>query len=106
MIDIAGLDKAEVLAALVNGAKPLGMGRLHDDGRPMTKEDAQVWIDDGRTHDTVDLPRPRLSFDYVKGRPIKSNISGDSFDERLYDRDQGNGAAARVIAELRARVSP
>ncbi len=112
MIDIKGIDKAELLAALVNGARPdtaievrpseeLGFGRLQDDGKGMSTEEAQTWIDEVRSHDTVTFANKRLSFDYVKGRPINSNIAGDEFDERLYDRDQGQGAAAAVVARLR-----
>ncbi len=101
-VSIKGLDKADVLCALVNAAKPLGMGFLQDNGKPMTKEEAQEWIDKGRGHDMGLVSRTALSFDYVKGRPIKSNISGDEFDPWGYDRDQGEGAAEKAIASLRA----
>lgn len=37
-------------------------------------------------------------FDYLKGRVMKVSISGDSLDPRLYDRDNGQGAAARALA--------
>lgn len=109
MLSIKGLDKAAVLAALVNAARPLVMGVLSDDGRPMTIVEAQKWIDDGRSHDynytgpgsgSIVFNR-RLRFDYVKGRPIKVDLAGDEFSEQLYDRDQGAGAAARVIEALR-----
>jgi|ERR1019366_93945 hypothetical protein len=101
MIDIKGIDKAELLAALVNGARPQGMGFLHDTGTPMTKEEAQKWIDSGRAHGSgVPATKP-LRFDYVHGRPIKSDIGGDELDPRLYDRDQGQGAAEKVVASLR-----
>lgn len=95
MIDIRGIDKATLLAALVNAAKPAGRGRLHDDGKPMTREEAVAWI--------VEVGRfgPELYFDYVKGRPIKVYLERDTLEERLYDRDQGEGAAARVVAALR-----
>lgn len=100
-IDIKGIDKAELLAALVNAASPVGMGVFHDDGKPMTKAEAQKRIDDMQGHDYPGIPSMALSFDYVKGRPIKSNLSGDLFNPSLYDRDQGEGAAARVVAQLR-----
>jgi hypothetical protein len=103
-IDIKGIDKAELLAALVNGARPQGMGFLHAGSSPMTKAEAQEWIDKCRSHDTHSIGAQYLSFDYVKGRPIKSDISGDTFNPRLYDRDQGDGAAARVVASLRAQT--
>lgn len=103
-IDIKGLDKAELLAALVNNATTRGMGFLHDDGKPMTKEEAQRWIAGGRQHDTVPAKWPDGYVDYVKGRPIKCNIAGDYLNPIGYDHDHGQGAAERVVAELRARL--
>lgn len=46
-------------------------------------------------------PDVQLYFDYVEGHVIKCDISGDEFDERLYDRDCGEGRAAEVIEALR-----
>lgn len=90
MITIAGIDKAELLAALVNASRPQGMGMLRDGG-PLSKADAQELVDRNK----------RLDFDYVRGRPLKVDISGDVLDEFLYDRDNGQGAAARVVTKLR-----
>ena len=42
-----------------------------------------------------------LYFDYHYGRVLKVDISGDEFDEYLYDRDRGNGTAARAIDSIR-----
>lgn len=93
MVNIAGLDKAEVLAALVNGTVPIGLGALY--ARSLFSiEDAQ------RSIDAKDDGEP-LRFDYVNGCPIKCDISGDTFEERLYDRDAGIGAAERAITALR-----
>lgn len=101
-VSIKGLDKADVLCALVNAAKPLGMGFLQDNGKPMTKAEAQEWIDKGRRHDMGMVNRDeKIAFDYVKGRPIKADITGDEFDPWGYDRDQGQGMAERAIAPLR-----
>ena len=100
-VNIKGLDKAAVLAALHNGTRALGMGAFHDRGR-MSVDDARRFIDAGKN----DIGHPRtmgegaLRFDYVQGRPIKVDISGDDFDPRLYDRDAGEGAAERAIAPL------
>jgi hypothetical protein len=91
MIDIGGLDKAEVLAALHNNTRAVGLGRLHDRG-DVTADDVRPQFED----------RSRLYFDYVFGRPIKVDLSGDSFDPVLYDRDAGPGSARRAIDELRA----
>jgi hypothetical protein len=87
-IDISKLNKAEVLAALYNNSKPQGMGFLHFTPEDMTKEEAQKHIDE--------CP----SFDYLKGRVMKVDLSGDSFDPWLYDRDNGEGSAKRVIENL------
>ncbi len=91
MVSIAGMDKAVVLAALDNGTRAIGMGRLHDIGGNMSVDKARQIIGDNT----------RLYFDYVCGRPLKVDISGDSFDPRLYDRDAGSGVAALVIERAR-----
>lgn len=105
MIDIKGLDKADVLRALHAAARPLGMGLLHA-REPMTREEAIEMIE------MVKASRPRfevkngaIHFDYVHGCPLKVNIGGDELDPCLYDRDQGQGAAALAIAGLRERLA-
>ncbi len=89
MIDITGLDKGEVLAALINGGSPMGMGVLHY--RTVTPDEVRIHAQYGYV-------------DYCCGVPIKSDLRGDSFEERLYDRDQGDGRAAAIIAALRAKA--
>jgi hypothetical protein len=87
MIDMKGRDKAEVLAKLYNASRPLGMGFLHFDPKPMSTEEAREILDGGHTY-----------FDYLKGRVMKVNLSKDTFDPWLYDRDNGQGAAERAIS--------
>ena len=87
MIDMQG-QKAKVLAALYNGSKPLGMGHLHADSVNMTEEEAQLILDGLEF----------ASFDYLKGRVMKVSLDEDSFDPFLYDRDNGEGAAARAVS--------
>ena len=41
------------------------------------------------------------NFDYLKGRVLKVNLTGDEFDEWLYDRDCGIGAALKAINSIR-----
>lgn len=90
MVDIKGLNKAEVLAALYNNSKPLGLGFLHFDPMDMTVAEAE------------EILNQTTYFDYLKGRVMKVDLSsGDSFEEWLYDRDNGKGAAQRVIDSLR-----
>jgi hypothetical protein len=91
MVDISGLDRADVLAALYNASRPQGLGFLYGDPKPMEADEARVLLakDD--------------YFDYLKGRVMKVSLSSDKeFNERLYDRDCGTGAAAAVVTELRA----
>lgn len=99
-INIAGLDKAEVLAALYNNAKPLGYGILHFDPTPMTAEAAQAIIDNESAAPDYPGNRRGLYFDYLKGRVMKVNLSDDEFDPRLYDRDNGQGAADKALDSL------
>lgn len=86
MIDLRNKDKAEVLAKLYNASKPLGMGFLQADSNDMTTEQARELLDSGQTY-----------FDYLKGRVMKIELSGDELDPRLYDRDHGKGSAEAAI---------
>ena len=85
MIDIRGISKAKVLAALYNASKPQGLGSFQFDPTPMTEMEAQAILL-GQTY-----------FDYLKGRIMKADLSSDSFNPRLYDRDNGEGAAESAI---------
>ena len=96
LIDISGLDKSELLAGLINGTRARGFGVNEDTGF-VAKETAAELIKG------MAAKRWPLDFDYAFGRPVKTDISGDTMDPRLYDRDAGEGTAARVVAELRAR---
>ncbi len=89
-IDISGIDKAAVLAALYNGSRPQGLGFLQFSDTPMTTEQAQAILEEGVIY-----------FDYLKGRVMKVNLEGDSFNPWAYDRDNGEGAAFTVIRALR-----
>lgn len=86
--DISKLDKSEVLAALYNASKPLGLGILQFDPAPMEKEEAALLLSKYK------------SFDYLKGRVMKVDLSGDTLDTWLYDRDNGLGAGKAVIDKL------
>lgn len=92
VIDIKGLDKAEVLLALYNGSHCQGLGFLQAVGN-YTLEDAK------RDYKENEYGY----FDYLHGRVLKVDLSGDSFESWLYDRDCGEGAAAKAIDELRRK---
>ena len=108
MIDIKGLSKAEVLAALYNGSHPQGLGFLSSRSGEMTEDDAQALINECverqyRYH-LRSVP-PILSFDYVYGRVLKVDLTRDEFDPWGYDRDLGQGHAWEVIDALKKRKS-
>jgi hypothetical protein len=42
-----------------------------------------------------------MDFDYLKGRVIKVNLSGDEIDPWGYDRDNGQGAVEEIVSILR-----
>ena len=92
---IEGLNKAEVLATLYNNAKVQGLGFLQADGKQMTTEEAKTILDESDDK----------YFDYLKGRVMKIRIAGDEIDTRLYNRDNGDGAAERVISKLQPSVA-
>jgi hypothetical protein len=90
-ISILGLDKAEVLQALFNASKQQGMGFMDKTGAvPMSLDEARQELK-SNTYGR---------FDYLRGRVMKIDLSGDSFNPRLYDRDNGQGAAARALKPL------
>lgn len=89
-ISLEGLDKGDVLAALYNASRPQGMGFFHYDPKPMTREEAQ------------DLLKRSTDFDYLKGRVMKIDLSGEVLDTTWYNRDNGPEAAEKAIASLRA----
>ena len=106
MISIKGLDKAAVLAALYNHSKGQGMGFLQAVLGAMTVEQARehLGIGDDQTKMFPTNPRGnRMYFDYLQGRVLKVDLSGDEFEERLYDRDVGTGAAQHAIDSVRSK---
>lgn len=91
MIDIKGIDKATLVAALFNNSKPRGLGFFSEKhNSEMTKESAQKYLDKGQTY-----------FDYLEGRAMKIDVSGNKMDPRQYDRDNGNGVANKVVESIR-----
>jgi hypothetical protein len=89
LIDISKLDKAEVLAALYNNSRQQGMGFLHARGR------GQLSVEEAR-----ELLKQIRYFDYLHGRVMKVDLSKDKLNPWLYDRDNGQGAAAAALQLL------
>ena len=88
IIDISKKDKAEVLAALYNSSKPLGLGFLHYEPNPMSVEEARFFLS------------KNTYFDYLKGRVMKVDLSGNELNTWGYDRDNGVGAAEKALSEV------
>lgn len=90
MINIEGLNKPDVLAGLYNNSKVQGLGFLHFDPKPMTKDEAEA------------LLARQTYFDYLFGRVLKINLSSDiEFEEGAYDFDNGKGSASLVVETIR-----
>lgn len=98
MIDIKGLDKAEVLLALWNASRMQGMSFLGFSG-PLTLSKAVECVEQARH--TGMSGKEEIYFDYLNGKVMKIDIAPDEIDPRLYDRDNGEGAAQRAIDNLR-----
>lgn len=89
-MNISKLNKADVLAALYNNSRPQGLGYIHFTPEAMTSEEAQGHLDKNE----------HRYFDYLKGRVLKVDLSGDELYTDLYDRDNGQGAAEDALAGL------
>lgn len=87
-INIKGINKAEVLAALYNASKIQGMGFLQAKSGQMTTLEAE------------EILKTRSYFDYLYGKVMKIDLSGDSFNPWLYDRDNGKDAAKYALKDL------
>ena len=97
-VDIRGLSKAAVLAAMFNASRPQGMGFISSLSGPDSLDIEGAEKEIAKTLDCV-----YLDFDYVFGRPLKLNLTEDSFDPRGFDRDNGgSGSAQEIISSLRA----
>lgn len=90
MIDIRNLDKAEVLKVLYDASHHQGLGFLQ------AVPDSVVTVEHCR-----DLLASNTYFDYLYGKVMKVDLRDDFFNEAMYDRDNGPGAAQRAINKLR-----
>ena len=87
-IDITGIDKVALLAVLCKGQKPAGFF------------DANPWTVPGFDRANAAQVVTRY-IDYYCGKAIKADLSRDTVDPWLYDRDAGKGAFARAVASFR-----
>jgi hypothetical protein len=91
-MNVKHLNQAAVLAALYNNSRQQGMGFNHTRGQaPMSVAQAEMLL----------KQKGAFDFDYLHGRVLKVWVSPDGeLDPRLYDRDNGQGAAERALAPL------
>lgn len=87
-MNISKLSKAKVLATLYNGSKVQGMGFLQARQGLMNESEAE------------ELLKDQKDFDYLFGKVMKIDLSSDELDTRLYNRDNGEGKAERLLSEL------
>lgn len=88
-IRISHLDKAKVLIALYNYAKPIGMGNYSQNPN---------YIMDRKEAWRLLKEKPRL--DYINGRAIKADLRSDDFDTAGYDNLNGPNAAEQALKPL------
>jgi hypothetical protein len=91
MVNISGLDKAEVLLALHGASRAQGMSFLNL--HTPTIEECRDWLAQGSY------------VDYFAGKVIKCDLSKDEFDPRGFDRDNGEGSAESAIKKMRQKVA-
>lgn len=101
-IDITGICKYRLIAALCNGTSPMGMGAMHPKAMEL------ITADDVFEHMDNLVDCDVLRYDYLFGRHLKINILLE--DEKLlldrwwlYDRDAGEGMAMSIVEGLRKK---
>ena len=91
-MNIKGMDKAAVLFALWTNSREQGLSWMGREA--ITLERCQDAIADGHMY-----------FDYFGGRIMKVDLSGEEVNTWGYNRDNGEGAAERVIASMKGGAS-
>ena len=87
-IDISGLDKVELLHELWENTRPAAF--FHHVEHMAPHYDAELAADAVRQH-----------IDYFCGRCIKTDLTQDTVNPYLYDRDAGAGAFARIVTKMK-----
>lgn len=94
MIEITGVNLADVAKAAYDLSSPIGMGFIHYEEGTLTDEEANSLV--------TDDPRTPLSLDYVKGRACKMTVFKD--DEKLYIHDNWYDHSEDQLLSLIDRV--
>lgn len=113
-MNIAGLSKAKVLAALYNHARPVGMSSYDMDEERAEEllkpqEKLENWLsilDDaiGMAGGTIiQKCDPPLFFDRLQGRMMNIDLTSDEVDTTGYNEINGKDAAEKIIQTLREK---
>lgn len=92
-IDVSKLDRAEMIQALYNATS--GVIGLPV-SKPMTLDEAKEVF---KSYTDGEQGK-RWYIDYLRGRSMKIHFGKDILDTRLFDRDNGQGAAAAALKPL------
>lgn len=92
-VNISGIDKVKLLEALWKNAKPASFFTLGGMSAPAFDH-------------TMSEVSVKKYIDYYAGRCIKVDISKDSVEPRLYDREYGVGSFESVVNKLRGGPAP
>lgn len=100
-VNIAGIDRVDLLMALHDGAKIVdtpATRRSPSFDTPLDLHDAEQWLAEAeRTH--------HFYFDYVNGRPLKVDLRGPFMRTVLYNQNNGVYAAEDVVLRLRQQTN-
>ena len=89
-IDISGLPKAKLLVALFDSAQPSRLLPTTMVKKDLSLREAQRVIDSGQK-----------IISNLQGKVLNLNISGNKLDTNGYDREHGQGAAARIVMQVK-----
>ncbi|KAK2812814.1 hypothetical protein FQN50_001143 [Emmonsiellopsis sp. PD_5] len=96
LVDIRGIPKRDLIRALWENSKAAGLYAplaIYGFGPRLDLEAATDHVENSTGY-----------FDYLDGRVMKCNLSGDEVNVWGYDRDNGSGAFARVVEDLRKKL--
>ena len=91
------MDKARLFKALFNRAMPQGNSFMKYVPIQMTDQEAR---------EVIAQRKGNLYFDYFKGRAMKIDVGKEVLDTRLYNRDNGQGAAEEAVLKEFAACTP
>lgn len=90
-VNISGLSKVDLLERLWNRMKPAAFFAFNLSLAPsFNKDEAKKDV--------------KGYIDYFCGRCIKSDLSGDTANTSLYNRDAGNGAFEEIVKKMQEEL--